>query len=207
MATKRQGGKEWKLIAAVILAVIAVVGISYGSILREMNRAEQEYRQGDAESALKRYGTVEQRLRAVGMLRYIPLADRQNLILDQARLLYALQRYDEAAECLDRASDVVSGAADGRFELLRSNIAFRKTVETYQAGKVDSRALAETLLGIEDRLREALRLSPDDWDAKFNLEFIASLRKDSEGKPKIEIMEKKKIQIQKKPTLRPEQQS
>ena len=205
MATKRHGGNGWKLFAAVILAVIAVVGISYGSILREMDRAEQEYRQGDVESALKRYGNVEQRLRAVGMLRYIPLSDRRNLILNQARLLYALRRYDEAAERLDRASDVASGATDGRFELLRSNIAFRKTVEKYPSGEKMGPEVAETLLGIEDRLREALRLSPDDWDAKFNLEFIDSLRKEAEGKPKIDILPKK--QMQQKPNLRPEQQS
>ena len=203
MSTKSQTGKAWKIVVAVILVFVAVVGISYGSILREMDRAEQEYRQGDAESALKRYEAVEQRLRSLGMLRYIPAQDRQNLILNQAQLLYVLNRYDEAAESLDRESDMAGGLTDGRFVLLRSNIAFRKTVETYQsADKVDPQVLEETLLGIEDRLREALRLSPNAWDAKFNLELINSIRKDAKGK--VEILEKKKIQ--EKPNLRPEQQ-
>jgi len=209
MATKSQSGKAWKIFAAVILVLIAVVGLSYGSILREMDRAEQEYRQGDAEAALKRYAAVEQSLRSVGTLRYIPASDRQNLILNQARLLYALQRYDEAAECLDRENDIGGGFTDGRFVLLRSNIAFRKAIATFQsAEKKDPHVLEETLIGVEDSLREALRLSPNDWDAKFNLEFINYLReqmfqKGEEGQ--IEILEK--MQIQEKPDLLPEQQS
>ena len=209
MATKGHAGKAWKIFAAMILVLIAVVGLGYGSILREMDRAEQEYRQGDAEAALKQYAAVEQSLRSVGTLRYIPASDRKNLILDQARLLYVLQRYDEAAECLDRESDIAGGFTDGRFVLLRSNIAFRKAVATFlSAEKKDPQVLEETLLGVEDSLREALRLSPNDWDAKFNLEYIAYLRqqmfqKGDEGK--LEILEK--VRVQEKPNLLPEQQS
>ena len=209
MATKSQSGKAWKIFAAVILVLIAVVGLSYGSILREMDRAEQEYRQGDAESALQRYAAVEHSLRLVGTFRYIPASDRQNLILNQARLLYVLQRYDEAAGCLDRESDIAGGYTDGRFVLLRSNIAFRKAVAAFLgAAKKDPQVLEETFLGVEDSLREALRLGPNDWDAKFNLEYIDYLRKQmfqkgDEGK--LEILEK--VRQREKPNLLPEQQS
>lgn len=209
MATKNEGSKAGKIVAAVLFAGIALVGLSYGSLLREMTRADQEYREGDAEAALNRYAEVEQSLRSVGVLRYVPAADRQNLILNQARLLYTLKKYDEAAECLDRESDIAGGFTDGRFLVLRSNIAFRKAIATYMsAEQKDMQVLEETLLGIEDSLREALRLSPGDWDAKYNLEFINYLRsqmvqKGEQGK--IEIIEK--VKEQEKPNLPPEQQS
>ncbi|MBI4461050.1 MAG: hypothetical protein HY648_13465 [Acidobacteria bacterium] len=209
MATKNEGSKAGKIVAAVLFTGIALVGLSYGSLLREMTRADQEYREGDAEAALNRYAEVEQSLRSVGVLRYVPAADRQNLILNQARLLYTLKKYDEAAECLDRESDIAGGFTDGRFLVLRSNIAFRKAIATYMsAEQKDMQVLEETLLGIEDSLREALRLSPGDWDAKYNLEFINYLRsqmvqKGEQGK--IEIIEK--VKEQEKPNLPPEQQS
>ncbi|MBI3895013.1 MAG: hypothetical protein HY313_03690 [Acidobacteria bacterium] len=208
MATQSHSGKAWKILAVMILGFIAVVGISYGSLLREMDRADQEFQQGDPETALQQYGSVERSLRSVGVLRYIPATDRQNLFLNQARLLYGLKRYDEAAECLDQESEIAGAFMDGRFLVVRSEIAFRKAIDTFlSAEKKDPQVLDETLLGIEDSLREALRLSPDDWEAKFNLEFINYLReemfeKGDEGK--LEILEK--MQMQEKPVLRPEQQ-
>ncbi|MBI4464329.1 MAG: hypothetical protein HY647_06450 [Acidobacteria bacterium] len=209
MAPKRHVGKGGKIFAAVVLVLIAAVGLSYGSLLRAMDRADQNYRQGDLETALQQYAGVEQSLRSVGVLHYVPASDRQNIIQNQARLLYALKRYDEAAECLDRESDIAGGFTDGRFLLLRSDIGFRKAVTAFlSAEKKDPQVLDETLLGIEDTLREALRLSPAEWDGKYNLEFIEYLRqqmfqKGDEGK--LEILEK--VRVQEKPNLLPDQQS
>ena len=207
MVKKRRLGNAGKLAIAVVLLLVMVVGLSYGSILRQMDLAAQEHDHGDPESALKRYEAVEQRLQSVGMLRYIPVRDRQNLILNQARLLYKLKRYDEAIEHMDRESDMAGGTTDGRFLVLRADINFRKTVATFFAGDMkDPRALEEALLGIEDNLRDALKLSPDDWDAKFNLEFIDYLREQmfkKGGEGNVKIMEEK--QLQQKPQLRPEQ--
>src|SRR5437867_5420428 len=95
-----------KIFAAVALLAITLIGFSYGSLLRDMDQAAEEYGQGDPEAALARYEKIEQRLRSVGALRMIPAKDRRNLILNQARLLYALGRYDDALERMDRETEI-----------------------------------------------------------------------------------------------------
>ena len=211
MAKKNYAKDTGKVFAGLVLLVGAVVGLSYGSMLREMDRAAAEYSQGDAEAALKRYDAVETRLRDLGALRVIPQRDRQNLILNQTRLLYALKRYDDAADRIERASDVPGLNADGRFFLLRGEIAFRKAVSNYQTSeKKDPRVLEEALLAAEDSLRDSLRISPNDWDAKFNFEFINYIRnlmsQDDKGKIKI-LMENVRVKETQPKPLPPEQQS
>src|SRR5215813_9523983 len=109
-----------KIFAALVLLIAALAGLTYGSLLRDMDRAAEEYKKGDPQTALQRYAEVEQRLRSMGAFALAPAKDRRNLLLNQARLLYALGRYDEAQECLDRGSEN-SGASnnDARFLLLK----------------------------------------------------------------------------------------
>jgi len=207
MAEKNQVGMTIKLIVGGVLLFVVIVGLSYGSFLRKMDMANADFQKGDSETALQKYNALEQNLRSVGMIRYIPERDRQNLLLNEARLLYGLDRMDEAAEVLDRESDIAGGMKDGRFILVRANIAFRKSIKTFmEAEQKDPQVLEETLIGIEDSLRDALRMDPDNWDAKYNLEFIAYLRSQmfeqgQEGK--LEILER--VRVQEKPNLTPEQ--
>lgn len=211
MAKKSYTRDVGKLFGGVALLVVTVVGLGYGSVLREMQRALEEYTQGDAEAALKRYEAVEQRLRSFGALPLIPQRDRQSLLLNQARLLYALRRYDEAADRIERASDVPGLTADGRFLLLRGEIAFRKAVANYQESqKKDPRLLEEALLAAEDSLKDSLRSTPNEWDAKFNYEFINYVRnlmnQNDQGKIKI-LMENVRVKETQPKPLPPDQQS
>ena len=76
---------------------------------------------------------------------------------------------------------------DGRFFLLRGNIAFRRAIlqDQQSAPKVatrpsperDTAVLEQELLVSEDNFRESLRLDPNDWDAKYNFEFVNRMRK------------------------------
>src|SRR5712691_2086715 len=100
MAKKRYGRAMGKSLAAVLLALVAYIGLQYGAVLRDMDRAATLYSTGDIEAALKTYEGVEARLRAHGAMRLVPSRDRQTLLLNQARLLYALNRYDEATDRL-----------------------------------------------------------------------------------------------------------
>ena len=212
MAKQTYARNVGKLFGGVVLLLIALVGVGYGSMLREMERAVEEYSQGDPEAALKRYEAVEQRLRGYGALRLIPKRDRQNLVLNEARLLYALRRYDDAAERLERENEVPGLASDGRFLLLRGEISFRKAVGNYrESEKKDPRVLEEALLAAEDTLRDSLRMDPNDWDAKFNYEFINYVRNlmsqnDDKGKMKI-LMENVRVKETQPKPLPPEQQS
>jgi len=211
MAKKSYARDIGKLFAGVILAIVAVIGLGYGSVLRDIEQAEAEYRQGDAEAALAHYEAAEARLRKYGALRLIPQKDRQNLILNQARLLYAMKRFDEAAERLERENEIPGLNNDGRFMLLRGEIAFRKAVTNYQdSPRKDPRLLEEALLAAEDSLRDSLRLSPNDWDAKYNFEFINYVRnlmsQNDDGKIKI-LMENVRVKETQPKPLPPDQQS
>jgi len=211
MAKKSYARNVGKMFAGVILLAVAVVGLGYGAVLREMQRALDEYNQGDPEAALKRYEAAEQRLQGFGALRLIPVKDRQNLILNQARLLYAMKRFDEAAERLERENELPGLNSDGRFLLLRGEIAFRKAVTNYQdSPKKDPRLLEEALLAAEDSLRDSLRLSPNDWDAKYNYEFINYVRnlmnQNDDGKIKI-LMENVRVKETQPKPLPPDKQS
>jgi len=211
MAKKSYSKDIIKIFAGVILAIVAVIGLTYGSVLREMQQGMEEYRQGDPEAALQHYDAAEARLRSYGALGVIPQKDRQSLILNQARLLYAMKRFDEAAERLERENDLPGLNSDGRFMLLRGEIAFRKAVSNYQdSPQKDPRLLEEALLAAEDSLRDSLRMSPDDWDAKYNYEFIQYVRnlmsQNDDGKIKI-LMENVRVKETQPKPLPPDQQS
>jgi tetratricopeptide (TPR) repeat protein len=211
MARKTYGKEVAKLIAGIVLLIATIVGLSYGSLLRGMEDAADAYNKGDNETALKRYESVEARLRSLGVIRIIPAKDRRNLFLNEARLLYALGRFDDAGERLQKEAEIAGASVDdGRFKLLQGEIAFRKAVKNYrESPKKDPRVLEEALRGSEDSLRESLRQIPDDWDAKYNFEYVNYIRnlmnQDDQGKMKI-LMENVRIKEMKPQALPPDQQ-
>jgi tetratricopeptide (TPR) repeat protein len=192
MPRKRYGRTVAKIVVGVVLAIVAYLGLQYAGTLKDMQTASDLYSQGDMEGALDTYRKVESRLTSHGAIRIIPARDRQNLFLNQARLLYAMRQYDEAAEALEKEDEITGTTTDGRFYLLRGEIAFRKAITNYQqSAKKDVSLLEENLLASEDSLRESLRLSPEDWDAKYNFEFVSAVRKSlsSDGEEKVKLLE------------------
>jgi tetratricopeptide (TPR) repeat protein len=178
-----------KILAAIVLAIVAYVGLQYHTMLRSMDRAAGLYRQGHFDASLNLYEAVESRLRAHRAMRLIPSGDRQALLLNQARVLYALGRYDDAVDRLQREDDISGVATDGRFFLLRGNIAFQRAIQEYRkpagtpvstpAGLAESlNLLREGLIRAEDNYRESLQLNPGDWDAKYNYEYVEKMQKD-----------------------------
>ena len=174
-----------KVLVGIVLAVVAYLGLSYGSMLKEMEAASTDYSRGDLEAALKRYESVEEKLRGfkvplskIDGLRVISAQDRHNLFLNQARMLYGMKQYNDASERLEKENEIAGVTTDSRFFLMRGNINFRKAVTTYQQSqKKDANLLEENLLGAEDSVKESLQMSPGDWDAKYNYEFINNVRK------------------------------
>ncbi|MCH8266611.1 MAG: hypothetical protein O7A06_02625 [Acidobacteria bacterium] len=212
MAKKQNDFYVAKAILGVVLLMVTGVGLWYWSLLSEMRQAVDDYRQGDAETALGRYEEVERKIRGVGMLRFIPARDRQNLFLNQARLLYDLGRYEEAAEQLEKENEIAGLTTDGRFFLLRGDISFRKAVSDYQESeRKDAKVLEDALRSAEDNLRDSLRLVADDWDAKFNYEFINYVRRmmnQNQDEEKIKIlMENVRVKQTQPKALPPDQQS
>jgi tetratricopeptide (TPR) repeat protein len=195
-----------KIGGAIAILIVMVIALIYGSLLREMDRAAEEYSKGDAEAALKQYDIVEQHLRSLGAVRLIPARDRQNLFLNQARLLYGLGRYDDAKERLEHEAEISgSSSNDSRFLLLKGEIAFRAGMKNYRdSTKRDVRLLEEALQVSEDTFRDSLRLNSNDWDAKYDFEYINYLRNlmnnDQKGQIKI-LMENVRLEDQRPPAL------
>ena len=187
MAKRRSALTIGKWLLAVALALLAYPGLQYSAMLRDMDLASSAYAQGDLEGALAIYDGIESRLRAHGAMRFIPARDRQTLILNEARLLYALNRYDEAIERLQKEDEISGVATDGRFFLVRGQSRLRRALEEYRKprGPVmdasrlaqDLNLLREGLTKAEDSFRESLQINPNDWDAKYNYELASSMEK------------------------------
>ncbi len=195
-----------KISAAIVLVIMMVIAMIYGSLLRQIDRATDEYSKGDPEAALKVLDNAEQRVRSLGAIRLIPTADRRNLFLNQARMLYALGRYEDAKERMDHEAEISgSSSNDSRFLLLKGEIAFRAGMKNFRdSTKRDTRLLDEALQTAEDTLRDALRLNPNDWDAKYNFEYVNYIRNlmnaDQKGQIKI-LMENVRLEDQRPPAL------
>ena len=185
MAKMRRGHAIGKSLAAVVLVLVTYVGLQYGTMLRDLDRAASAYSQGDLEGALRLYDGVESRLRGHAAMRLIPAADRQTLFLNQARLLYSLKRYDDAVDRLGREEAISGVATDGRFFLLRGNITYRRARAKWDdAPKVDLQTMnlaanvfQDAVSSCEDSFQQSLESNPNDWDAKYNREFMHSLRR------------------------------
>lgn len=180
MARKHYNGHILKFSAGILLLIMSLSGLEYSSLLRGMDRAAEDYNRGDADSALKRYDDIERQLRSFRVIRFIPGEDRRILFLDEARSLYSLGRYDDALERLERENQFSAMITDGRFSLLRGDITFRKATINARAAKSDPQILEDAISAAEDDLRESLRQEPNNWDAKYNFEYVNYVRKQLE---------------------------
>ena len=180
MARKHYNRHILKFSAGILLLIVSLMGLRYSALLRGMDRAAEDYNRGDMESALRRYDDVERQLRSFWGIRLIPGEDRRILFLDEARSLYALGRYDDAFQRLDQENQFSAMIMDSRFSLLRGDITFRQAMRNGGAAKGDSEVLEDAISAAEGDLRESLRQETNNWDAKYNFEYINYMRKQLE---------------------------
>ena len=179
MARKRSNKQVIRFSLGILLLIVSLIDVEYASLLRGMSLAAQDRNRGDVESALKRYDDMERRLRSFGAMRLIPGEDRRILFLDAACSLYALGRYDDALEHIERESQF-SSVADSRFSLLRGEIAFRKATQNATAAGDDPQILEDALSASQDDLRQSLREDPNSWDAKYDFEYVNYIKSELE---------------------------
>ncbi|OLC90412.1 MAG: hypothetical protein DMG31_06065 [Acidobacteria bacterium] len=180
MARKHYNRHILKFSAGILLLIVSLSGLEYSSLLRGMARAAEDYNRGDTESALRRYDDIERQLRSFRVIRFIPGEDRRILFLDEARSLYSLGRYDDALERMERENQFSAMITDGRFSLLRGDVTFRKGTINAGAAKSDPQILEDAISAAEDDLRESLRQDPNNWDAKYNFEYVNYIQKQLE---------------------------
>ena len=176
MIRKHYNKQIIKVSGGILLLVVSLMGLEYSSLLRGMEKAAEDYSRGDTEAALKRYDDIDRQLLSFGVIRFIPGRDRRILFLNEAQLLYVLGRYDDALERLERENRISGMISDSRFLLLRSDIIFRKATKNNGSAKGDPQTLEEAIGAAEDDLRESLRQEPNNWDAKYNFEYMNYVR-------------------------------
>jgi len=183
LARKRSNKQIVRFSAGILLLIVSLIGAEYASVLRGMSLAADDFNRGDPQSALKRYDDMERHLRSFGAMRFIPGEDRRILFLDQARSLYALGRYDDALERMERESQF-SGVADSRFSLMRGEITFRKATQDTRTVGDDPQILEDALSAAQDDLRQSLREEPGSWDAKYDFEYVNYVKSELERNQK-----------------------
>jgi hypothetical protein len=209
VARKNYNKQTLKVSTGILLLIVSLVGLEYGSLLRAMDQAAEDYGRSDVEAALKRYDKIEGQLRSLGVIRLIPAGDRRILFLDEARSLYALGRYDDGLERLERENQFSGTISDSRFSLLRAEITFRKATKGNESAQADPQVLLDGIGAAEDDLRESLRQEPDNWDAKYNFEYINHIRNELERDQKegMKVLPQIPDKKNQKKTLSPKQKT
>jgi mxaK protein len=111
-----------------------------------------------------------------------PNTASSNVLFARSYYLLKRDRIDEAQVLLDQVN--FRGAPATRVKMLynAANYRIRATFDAIEQGQFDK---ATTLVGLaKDDYNDALRLDPDAWDVKYNLDVAARLVRDlPEGTP------------------------
>ena len=159
------GGVSGRTFAVAVLSVVLGAGILYLSAwLAPLAAAESAVQEGRLTDGLSAFRTAESRLSSVPALQQLAPALLGSVQANQVRLLYQMQRYDEA---IDKASD--STSVHGTHFWSGCAMFARATAEEGAESRLQWFERAET------EFRSALSAAPADWDTKFNYELTRSL--------------------------------
>jgi hypothetical protein len=154
--------------ATFALALVAVLAggalLWAASWLAPLSEADAAVREGRLSDGLNAYRTAEARLTRIPALQQLAPTLFGSVQSNQVRLLYQMQRYDEAVE---KANDS-TGAGATHFWSGCALFA-RASAEERAESRLDwfERAEAE--------FRAAVGAAPSDWDSKFNYELTRTL--------------------------------
>ena len=132
--------------------------------LAPLAQADAAVREGRLTEGLNAFRTAESRLSQVPALQQIAPALLGSVQANQVRLLYQMQRYDEAIE---KAGDATS--VHGTHFWSGCAMFARASAEEGAQSRL------EWFERAEGEFRTALGASPSDWDTKFNYELTRTL--------------------------------
>lgn len=149
---------------AVLAMLVGGVLLWLATWMSPLVTADTAVREGRLTDGLNDFKTAEARLSQVPALQQVAPALLGSVQANQVRLLYEMQRYDEAIEKAGNSTSVHgthfwSGCA------MFARAAAEERGETR----------LEWFERAEGEFRTALSASPDDWDTKYNYELTRSL--------------------------------
>ena len=151
--------------AMAVLAVLAGGALLWlATWISPLVAADTAVREGRLTDGLNEFKTAESRLSQIPALQQVAPALLGSVQANQVRLLYQMQRYDEAIE---KAGDSTSVHGTHFW----SGCAMFARAAAEERGETR----LEWFERAEGEFRTALSAAPDDWDTKYNYELTRSL--------------------------------
>jgi tetratricopeptide (TPR) repeat protein len=157
-----------KTLGYILLFAISAALIGYGWMMRQFERAQNAYRQGDSAQSLEIYGEVDKPFQKLPWMSALFKEEYEHLNLNQVAILYSQGKYREAfAKIEGLPADDPSLAANGEYSFWMGNLLFRQALETK-----NTESSVNALKGALSEYQKGLVAQPDDWDLKFNYELV-----------------------------------
>src|SRR5918993_324541 len=151
--------------AMAAIAVIVGGGLLWlATWMSPLMAADNAVRDGRLTDGLNEFGTAEARLSQIPALQRIAPGLLGSVQANQVRLLYEMQRYDEAIEKAGNSTPV-----HGTHFWSGCAMFARASAEEHGESRL------EWFERAEGEFKTALSASPGDWDTKFNYELTRSL--------------------------------
>jgi tetratricopeptide (TPR) repeat protein len=157
-----------KTLGYILLLIMSVTLIGYGWMMRQFERAQNAYRQGDSARALELYGSVENRFQQLPWMSAVFKEEYGHMNLNEVAILYSERKYQEALAKLEALpADAPSLVENSEYSFWMGNLLFRQAVESKNP-ETSVNALKAAL----SEYQKGLVAQPDDWDLKFNYELV-----------------------------------
>lgn len=160
-----------KLVLLILLVILCFFSLYYGSLVYRTDRADQAFLQGDYTHARQGYTDLLASFRDVPLIQRLFTGRYRHVLFNYVQLLHHSSDYADVVQTLEQeAAEMPAISASPLYHLWLGNAFFR--IAVLQEGEELS---FESLRTVADEYREALRLNPQQWDARYNLEFVTDL--------------------------------
>lgn len=155
----------------VLLGVIALICIFYAGIVSSNGEARESFLTGDYEIAKQEYVDLVSTFQNWPFLRRAFRSQYELALFNYAQLLYFTGNFRDMVDVLEQeATDYPYLAGTALYHRWMGNAFFR--IAVLQEGEDLS---SESLQIVGEEYKEAIRLDRDDWDSKYNYEFVQDI--------------------------------
>ena len=176
---------------------IASAGLlSYGWIIRQMDKAQKAAVRGDAEGAIEAYARLESIFHRVPWMPRILEEQYKDVSFSQVSILYGQRKDNEALKKLEQLPSYAPSLAEsGEYSFWMGNLLFRQAARTE-----DPEGSVSTLKAALSEYQRGLAAHSDDWDLKYNYELVRTIFSQRDRDKKKEEQKVKSILDKMRPT-------
>lgn len=161
----------WRGVGGLLLLVVALVAIFYGTVVRDIESATGAFHSREDQVAQQRYAEVLSTFRKLPFLKRLFRTQYQLALFNYVQVLYSDGNYREVVNTLEQeANQFPSLTGTAPYHLWMGNAFFR--VAILQEGED---LTFESLQTIAEEYEEAIRVDRGNWDAKHNYDFVKDL--------------------------------